>query len=376
MVESADRKTVSFKHDASTTYSVEELIAMQLANARKDVERFAEEPVRDAVITVPPFWSQVERQAILDAAEIAGIRVLALMNDETAVALNYAMTRSFDDKPQHHVFFDMGAGSTVATLVEFKTVKDGEGKSAKNITSIEVLSVGYDRSLGGHEFDVRLQKFLAEKFQEMHKKKVKKPVTESHRAMAKLLKEANRVKHILTANNDIVASVEGLHEEIDFKFKVTRKDVEELIADVVERVYKPIESALAAANKSKNDIVSFVMVGGSMRVPAVLSKLESIVGAEKIAKHVNADEAAVLGAAYRAAALSVQFRVKQFRIKDIISSPVILSYQSEKVDGKTIKQKLFKEFSPIDVQKKVSFKMSNDFKFDLNYSEDILSTDP
>lgn len=117
------------------------------------------------------------------------------------------MTRSFPQE-QCHIFYDMGAGSTVASLACFQdlTVKD-VGKFNKTVQQIEIKSVGYDRTLGGHEFDVRLQKLLAEKFQEQKGTKISMPVVQNERAMAKLLKEANRVKQILSANTETMASV-------------------------------------------------------------------------------------------------------------------------------------------------------------------------
>jgi molecular chaperone DnaK (HSP70) len=125
------------------------------------------------------------------------------------VAINYAMTRQFDDKPVYHIFYDMGAGSTVASLIEFRNVRNGESKSAKNVTTIEVKASGYDRTLGGFEIDIRLRKFLADAFQEKTGKAKKVDVYKDQRAMAKLLKEANRIKHILSANNEVTASVSG-----------------------------------------------------------------------------------------------------------------------------------------------------------------------
>lgn len=117
------------------------------------------------------------------------------------------MTRTFA-KEQCHIFFDMGAGSTAASLACFQdiTVKD-VGKYNKTVQQVEIKSVGYDRTLGGHEFDVRLQKFLADKFQEQKGSKISMPVVQNERAMAKLMKEANRVKQILSANTDTMASV-------------------------------------------------------------------------------------------------------------------------------------------------------------------------
>lgn len=173
-----------------------------------------------------PFATQYERQAILDAAELAGLNVLSLIHDETAgmvksflhvvipaskwnpslVALNYAVSREFSNTPEYHIFYDMGAGSTVASLVSFSNVK--EGKSKKTVPQLEVKAVGFDRTLGGHEFDVRLRDLLADKFMQQHKPS--SDIRLSNTAMARLLKEATRVKQILSANQETSASVRDI----------------------------------------------------------------------------------------------------------------------------------------------------------------------
>lgn len=123
------------------------------------------------------------------------------------VALNYAINRKFTSTPEYHIFYDMGAGSTVASLVSFSNVEVTEGKRNKTYPQIEVKAVGYDRTLGGHEFDVRLQKLLAEGFMQQKKGSVESSIFQSERAMTRLLKEANRVKQILSANTETMASV-------------------------------------------------------------------------------------------------------------------------------------------------------------------------
>ncbi|KAF8969272.1 lumenal Hsp70 protein, partial [Entomortierella lignicola] len=162
MIKDQVRGTVEFETSNGVKYSVEELVAMQLALAKQQAEETAGEVVKDVVITIPPYFSQFERQALLDAAELAGLRVLTLIHDESAVALNYALTRTFPQE-QCHLFYDMGAGSTVASLACFQdlSVKD-VGRFNKTIQQVEIKAVGYDRTLGGHDIDVRLQKFLAD----------------------------------------------------------------------------------------------------------------------------------------------------------------------------------------------------------------------
>ncbi|KAI8388389.1 heat shock protein 70 family [Radiomyces spectabilis] len=367
-----ERNMPIFRHNGTTELTVEELIAYQFQNAREQARQTAGEDVRDVVITVTPFATQHERQAILDAAELAGLKVLSLIHDETAVALNYAVSRQFTTTPENHVFYDMGAGSTVASVVSFSNVEVKEGKKKRQYPQIEVKAIGFDRTLGGHEFDVRLMDHLANGFMKLHKDKVKTDIRTSDGAMARLLKEANRVKQILSANTEMSASVEGLHEDIDFKMKVTRAELESMCSDLLGRVQNPIQQALAAAKLQVDDVKSVVLVGGSVRIPAVQRKLNDVVGYQRIAKNVNADEAAVLGAAFRGASLSNQFRLtKQIKIKDVTIFPIEVTYEPEQSseEGHAIRTTLFHEFGTMGVRKIMSFKRQSDFTFDINYAK-------
>ncbi|KAF9432127.1 hypothetical protein BGZ76_011239 [Entomortierella beljakovae] len=372
MIKDPVRGTVEFETTAGVKYSVEELVAMQLALAKRQAEETAGEPVKDVVITIPPYFSQAERRALLDAADLAGLHVLSLIHDETAVALNYGLSRTFPHE-QCHIFYDMGAGCTAASLTCFQdlTVKD-VGKFNKTVQQVEIKAVGYDRTLGGHDIDIRLQKFLAEKFQEQKGSKISTPVFQNERAMAKLLKESNRVKQILSANTETMASVENLMEEIDFRVKVTRAELEGLSQDLFDRVRGPIDTVLKEANMKLSDIQSLVLVGGGVRVPGVQSNLAAVVGEDKISKNVNADEAAVMGAAFRAASMSRQFKVKEIRLKDISLYPIEVKYNGESKEdapGKEYVTPIFGENSVLGTRKIMSFKRITDFGFDLQYGQ-------
>ncbi|KAF9585248.1 Hypoxia up-regulated protein 1 [Lunasporangiospora selenospora] len=369
------RGTAVFETSAGAQYSVEELVAMQFSLAKKQAEDTAGEAVKDVVITIPPYFSQYERQALLDSAELAGLRVISLIHDESAVALNYATSRTFPQE-QCHIFYDMGAGSTVASLACFQdqSVKD-VGKFYKTIQQVEIKSVGYDRTLGGVEIDLRLQKHLAEKFQALKGSKLSTPVAQNERAMAKLLKEANRVKQILSANTETMASIENLMEEHDFRVLVTRAELEDMSKDLLARVGGPIDAALSDANMKLSDIQSLVLVGGGVRVPSIQANLASIVGEDKIAKNVNGDEAAVMGAAFRAASLSRQFKVKEVRLKDISLFPIDVRYSGEPKEGSTAGKpfltSIFSGKSTMGTRKIMSFKRVTDFDFDLQYGSSM-----
>uniref|UniRef100_A0A7N6B7Y6 Hypoxia up-regulated protein 1 n=1 Tax=Anabas testudineus TaxID=64144 RepID=A0A7N6B7Y6_ANATE len=370
--EDSVRSTVYFKNSEEMQYTAEELLGMVLNYSRSLAQDFAEQPIKDAVITVPAFFNQAERRAVLQAAQMAGLKVLQLINDNTAVAMNYGVFRrkDIDNTPKNVMFYDMGSGSTTATIVTYQTVKTKESGTQPQL---QIRGVGFDRGLGGFEMDLRLRDYLAKLFNEQ--KKSKNDVRQNHRAMAKLLKEAQRLKTVLSANVDFMAQVEGLMDDIDFKAKVTRAEFEQLCADLFERVPRPVQDALTTAEMNLDDIEQVILVGGSTRVPKVQEVLLKAVGKEELGKNINADEAAAMGAVYQAAALSKAFKVKPFLVRDAAVFPIQVEFTREtEEDGiKTVKHNkriLFQRMAPYPQRKVITFNRYNDdFAFDINYGD-------
>uniref|UniRef100_H2SBB1 Hypoxia up-regulated protein 1 n=1 Tax=Takifugu rubripes TaxID=31033 RepID=H2SBB1_TAKRU len=369
------RGTVYFKYSEEMQYTAEELLGMVLNYSCGLAQDFAEQPIKDAVITVPAFFNQAERRAVLQAARLAGLKVLQLINDNTAVALNYANAGLFAYFLiliffQNVMFYDMGSGSTTATIVTYQTVKTKESGTQPQL---QIRGVGFDRGLGGFEMDLRLRDHLAKLFNEQ--KKSKKDVRENHRAMAKLLKEAQRLKTVLSANVDFMAQVEGLMDDIDFKSKVTRAEFENLCADLFERVPQPVKDALSAAEMTMNEIEQVILVGGATRVPKVQEVLLKAVEKEELGKNINADEAAAMGAVYQAAALSKAFKVKPFLVRDAAVFPIQVDFtrETEEEGIKSVKHNkriLFDRMAPYPQRKVITFNRYNtDFAFDINYGD-------
>ncbi|KAJ8934580.1 hypothetical protein NQ314_013270 [Rhamnusium bicolor] len=370
IVEDPDRGTILFKHDDENLYSPEELIAQLLVKAKEFAENGAHQPIKECVLTVPGFFNQVERRALLQAAELAGLKVLQLINDYTAVALNYGIFRSksFNETSQYVLFYDMGASSTTATLVSYQTIKTKERGYVETHPQASVLGVGFDRTLGGLEIQLRLRDYLAKKFNEM--KKTKNDVFNNPRSMAKLFKEAGRLKNVLSANAEHYAQVEGLLDEQDFKLIVKREDMESLIEDLMERVGKPVEQALKTAHLTIDVVNQVVLVGAGTRVPKVQENLQKAVR-QDLAKNLNTDEAATLGAVYKAADLSTGFKVSKFITKDAVLFPIQVTFQRETEDGiKQVKRTLFGLMNPYPQKKIITFnKHTDDFSFNVNYAE-------
>ncbi|KAJ4142584.1 lumenal Hsp70 protein [Fusarium falciforme] len=329
----ATRGTAAFKSKAFTAeveaWMVEELLAMELQSIQKNAEVAAGDgtSVRSIVLTVPPFYTVDEKRAVQTAAELAGLKVLSLVSDGLAVGLNYATSREFPNvsngsKPEYNLVFDMGAGSTKATVMKFqsRSVKD-IGKYNKTVQEVQVLGAGWDRTLGGDALNYLILDDMVSQFVESkgaQKISVTAEDVKAHgRAVAKLSNQVEKLRHVLSANQNTGASFEGLYEDIDFKYKITRTQFEEMAEEHAERITVVVNDALKMANLDIIDIDSIILNGGATRTPFVQKVLEKLAGTpEKIRTNVNSDEAAVFGAGFRAAELSPSFRVKEIRIAE------------------------------------------------------------
>ncbi|KAG2117711.1 Hsp70 protein-domain-containing protein [Suillus clintonianus] len=369
-ISETDRQTVALKQSDGTEWSTEELVAMQLSYIKKLAEDLAGEPVNEVILTVPPYFSQLERDSITDAIEIAGLKTLALINDGTAVAINYAMTRSFSTTPEYHVIYDAGASSTRATVVSFAAAEDSKTKAS--FTQINVLGVGHDRNTGGTELDLRLRDILIDSFMSKHRRDIRK----DKRGMAKLWKEAGRVKAILSANSDATSTVESVAFDIDFKTKVARAEFENACKDLHSRFARPIYDALSNAELSLENISSVILTGGNSRTPMVQAAVKSAVGEDRIALNVNADESAVLGAALYGASLSRQFKTKDIRVTDVLIHDIQASYLASTPGTRTIHTAVLPAGSKHGARKTLTFKRKEDFSLVLNYPNEVMSGFP
>lgn len=382
------RGTAAFRSGAfvesGEPWTVEELLAMELQSIQKNAEALAGKGsiVKDLVITVPVFYTAEERRAVQLAAELAGLRVLELISDGLAVGLNYATSRTFPsvtdgEKPEHHLVFDMGAGSTKATILRFqgRTVKD-VGKFTKPVQEVQVLGSGWDRTLGGDALNaVIVDNMMAQFVESKPGQKVSATLegVQSHgRAAAKLWKEAERLRQVLSANTNTQASFEGLYEDADFRYKLSRAEFETLSADHASRVVEPIRKALDMAGLTVDDLDSVILHGGAIRTPFVQKALEKFVGsADKVRTNVNSDEAAVFGAGFRGAGLSPSFRVKEIRASEGAVYNAGIKWTN--INEKPQHQLLWKSTSYLGAEKQYSFKNQKDFS--INFYQHIPSSE-
>ncbi|PWY88715.1 actin-like ATPase domain-containing protein [Aspergillus sclerotioniger CBS 115572] len=374
-----DRGTVGLRSnrlgeaEKKDAFLVEEILAMQLKQIKANADSLAGKgsDITDAVITYPSFYTAAEKRSLELAAELAGLNVDAFISDNLAVGLNYATSRTFPSvsdgqKPEYHIIYDMGAGSTTASVIRFQSraVKD-VGRFNKTVQEVQVLGTGWDKTLGGDALnDLIVQDMIATLIEDKNlKDRVGAADIQAHgKTMARLWKDAEKARQVLSANTETGAAFESLYEEdLTFKYRVTRAKFEELAEQHIARVGKPLEQALEAAGLQLSDIDSVILHGGAIRTPFVQKELERVCGsANKVRTSVNADEAAVFGAAFKGAALSPSFRVKDIRASDASGYAVLLKWTSE---SKERQQKLFTPTSQVGPEKQVTVKNLDDFEF-------------
>lgn len=380
LVEGKERGSIGFQSesfdDGEEPFLVEELLAMELKNIRANAVALAGKgsSIQDTVITVPSFYTAEERRAVTLAADLAGLRVLALISDGLSVGLNYATSRTFPSindggNPEFHLVYDMGAGSTTATILRFqgRTVKD-VGKYNKTIQEVQIVGAGWDKTLGGDALNEIIMDDMIQKFIKTGRMKTigvdAKHIKEHGRTVAKLWKEAERMRQVLSANTETSSSFEGLfYEDVNFKYQLSRTEFEKLASTYAARVQNPIKIALESAKLGLSDLESVILHGGAVRTPFVQKQLEGALdSSDKIRTNVNSDEAAVFGAAFKAAGISPSFRVKDIRAGDIAGYAVGVAWT---VDGKERQQKLFIPTSQTGAEKQVTLKGTSDLSFDL-----------
>ncbi|CAG9462029.1 unnamed protein product [Pedinophyceae sp. YPF-701] len=304
----AERGTVVLPADDGVKYSAEEMMAgiftyaAGLAAAANDGQ-----PVTDCAVAVPAYMTQPQRQAIIDAAKLAGLKVLSVLNSHAGAALQYGIERTFPEK-ELILFYDMGASSTEVALVEFSTF--GAAKTGQFV----VLDVAWDETLGGEELDRVMVEHFAAEFEKKHGV----DITRNPKSMAKMYKQCKRVKEILSVNTDARLTVEEVHDGIDFFSEITRSTLEELAAPILARVGGPIKEILARRPdlKPTEQLTNVELLGGGTRVPAVQAAISEALGGRQTDRHLDADEAVVMGAALNGANVSTSFRLRKFGMGD------------------------------------------------------------
>lgn len=338
--------------DKRAQFLPEQLMAALLVDLREIAEKEQEAPVTDVVISVPVYYTEVERHAMLTAAHVAGFNCLRLLDETTATALAYGIYKT--DLPEETTlnvaFVDVGHASTQVCIVALK-----KGHLA-------VLGNAWDRNLGGRDFDRVLFDHFAEEFQEKYKVDVRSNPRSSYR----LFRACERTKRVLTTNPEAPINVESLTPDVDANGMITRDVFEAKSKPILDRLLAPIQQAMQSANLNPEDIASVEVVGGSTRVPAVLHLLSSYFGKDA-SRTLNAKETPARGCALQCAMLSPAFKVREFQVQDAFPYGVQFSWEKE---GETVTSVVFERGSHVPSAKMLTFYRSKPFELVAEYTPD------
>ncbi|XP_007908876.1 heat shock 70 kDa protein 4L isoform X2 [Callorhinchus milii] len=307
--------------DEDRVFAIEQVTGMLMTKLKETSESALRKPVADCVISVPSFFTDLERRSVIDAAQVAGLNCLRLMNDTTAVALAYGIYKQDlptpEEKPRNVVFVDMGHSAYQVSICAFN-----KGK-------LKVLATAFDPYLGGRNFDEVLVEYFCEEFKTKYKLNVKSNI----RAVLRLYQECEKLKKLMSANaSDLPMNIECFMNDIDVSGKMNRPQFEELCASFLTRVEPPLKSIMEQAKLQFEDIYSIEILGGATRIPAVKERIGKFFGKD-ISTTLNADEAVARGCALQCAILSPAFKVREFSITDVVPFPITLKWKSTSEEG-------------------------------------------
>ena len=333
-------------------FTPEQIMAALFVDLKQIAEQEQGGPVSEAVCSVPVFYTEPERHAMLAAAQVAGLNCLRLLDDTTATALAWGIYKTdLPENDAHHVIFvDVGFASTQVCVVAFK-----KGQ-------LQVLSNAWDRSLGGRDFDAVLFDYFAQEFGERYKIDVRANPRTSYR----LMRACERTKRVLTTNPEAPINVESLTPEVDASGMISRETFETNAKPILDRLLVPVQKALQDAGLTPDAVGTVEVVGGSTRVPSVLSLLTSFFGREPY-RTLNAKETVARGCALQCAMLSPTFKVREFQVQDTFPYGIQFSWEK---DGERVTSVVFERGSHVPSAKMLTFYRTEPFEILAEYTDD------
>jgi len=289
VVDNATKPKLQVEYQNETKqFTPEEISSMVLTKMKETAEAYLGSEVKDAVITVPAYFNDSQRQATKDAGVISGMNVLRIINEPTAAAIAYGLDKKKGAAECNVLIFDLGGGTFDVSIL---TIEEG---------IFEVKSTAGDTHLGGEDFDNRLVDHFVNEFKRKHKKDMKG----NKRALRRLRTACERAKRTLSASAQANIEIDSMFEGIDFYTSITRARFEELCSDLFKGTLEPVEKAMRDAKMDKSSINDIVLVGGSTRIPKVQKLLQDFFNGKELNRSINPDEAVAYGAAVQAAILT------------------------------------------------------------------------
>ena len=279
-------------------FQPEEISSMVLVKMKEIAESFIGSEVKNAVITVPAYFNDSQRQATKDAGLIAGLNVLRIINEPTAAAIAYGLDKKGGGE-KNILIYDLGGGTFDVTIM---TIEDG---------IFEVKSTAGDTHLGGEDFDYRLMDFFVQDFQRKHKQ----DMTGNKKSMRRLQTACENAKKTLSSSTSASIEIDSIYEGIDYSGIITRARFEDICSDLFRNTFDPVEKVLSDAKMSKSMIDEIVLVGGSTRIPKIQTQLSEFFNGKELCKNINPDEAVAYGAAVQGAILT---GVKDEKVQDLL----------------------------------------------------------
>jgi len=268
------------------TFKAEEISSMVLAKMKEIAEAYLGKEVKNAVVTVPAYFNDSQRQATKDAGSISGLNVLRIINEPTAAAIAYGLDKKGDEK--NVLIFDLGGGTFDVSLL---TIEEG---------IFEVKATAGDTHLGGEDFDNRMVDYFLQDFKRRHKK----DMSQNQRSLRRLRTACERAKRTLSSSTQAHIEIDSLFDGIDFNATITRARFEDLCMDYFKKCMDPVEKVLRDSKIAKSEVDEVVLVGGSTRIPKVQNMLSDFFNGKEACKSINPDEAVAFGATVQAAILS------------------------------------------------------------------------
>ena len=293
---------VNYKNEEKI-FQPEEISSMVLIKMKEIAENFIGTSITDAVITVPAYFNDSQRQATKDAGVIAGLNILRIINEPTAAAIAYGLDKKGQGE-KNILIYDLGGGTFDVTIM---TIEDG---------IFEVKSTAGDTHLGGEDFDIRLMEYFMQDFKRKHKK----DISENKRSVRRLQVACETAKKTLSSSTNAAIEIDSLFEGIDYNSVITRAKFEDICGDLFKKTFEPVDKVMRDAKMSKSMIHEIVLVGGSTRIPKVQAQISDYFNGKELCKGINPDEAVAYGAAVQAAILS---GVKDEKVTDLLLLDVL-----------------------------------------------------